>query len=228
MGGIPERYLPERVEPAEMGRWLSWSLDFFTQPVPQTPYLDITLQQDVTAEYQRYREESPAAGSFFAFMVWHLARTLAGEPSANLRFFDGRWYRLHNPPVFVPVAVGGERRFGSLLLEDIQQRSLPDFLDDYARQLDIARSPQGNPPVDSMAYRCAHFIGNLPYLRFTGLNLHWRLDQLVGQCCFYFGQRYEEGGRLMQPLAVKLHHACMDPLVFDGLMQSFRQRFVTA
>ena len=226
MTELLERYRPELVDPETMGEWLRWSLDFFTQPVLQMPYLDITLQLDVTTEYQRYQAEKSGAGaSFFAFMLWHLAQTLAAEPSANLRLIDGKWYRLHNPPIFVPVALGGEARFGSLVLDDVYRQDYPEFLDNYQQRLAAVRAKRGEEPMSDLVFRCAHFIGNLPYLRFTGLNLHWRADQMVGQSCFYFGQRYAEGARLMQPLAAKLHHACMDPLILNNLITAFKQRF---
>ena len=47
-------------------------------------------------------------------------------------------------------------------------------------------------------------MGNLPHLRFSGLTLHWRADQSLGQSSFYFGQRYAEGGRTLIPLAVRM------------------------
>lgn len=57
----------------------------------------------------------------------------------------------------------------------------------------------------------AHFMGNLPNLRFSGLTLHWRADQTLGQRSFYFGQRYDEGVRKLIPLAVRMHHGCKKP-----------------
>jgi len=68
-------------------------------------------------------------------------------------------------------------------------------------------------------------MGNLPYLRFSALTLHWRPDQMVGQSYFYFGQRYPQEDRLMIPLAAKLHHACTDPLMLNELLSDFANRF---
>lgn len=175
--------------------------------------------------------------SFFAFFVWHLAQTLARHPSFNLRCVGGQWYVLRNPPIFVPVAVGGDVRFRSLLLEDVYQQDLPTFLAQYRQQLALARSPGGTPPLAESAFGIAHFMGNLPQLRFSGLTLHWRADQSTGQSSFYVGQRYEEGEegkegkggkggkRMLMPLAVRLHHSCTDPLVLNELMADFNRRF---
>ena len=88
---IPERYKPEPLSPEQQGSWLSWSLGFFTEPVLQNPYLDVTLQHDVTtahAAYQAGKDELAGQGTFFAYLVWHLAQTLAAHPSMNLRWIN--------------------------------------------------------------------------------------------------------------------------------------------
>ena len=72
----------------------------------------------------------------------------------------------------------------------------------------------------------AHVIGNLPILRFTGMSMHWRSDQIHGQSFFYFVQRHEDGERMLMPLSVKLHQACTDIFVLDALIIDFKQRFV--
>ena len=225
---IPERYKPEQVSPEQQGSWLSWSLGFFTEPVLQNPYLDVTLQQDVTAAYAAYqasKDEFAGQGTFFAYLVWHLAQTLAAHPSMNLRWIDGHWYLLRNPSIFIPVAIGGKERFRGMVLDDVYQQSYPDFVDNYARQLQQARQPEVRQNDTSEVFRYAQFMGNLPYLRFSGLTLHWRPDQMVGQSYFYFGQRCRDGDRLMIPLAAKLHHACTDPLMLNELLSDFAKRF---
>jgi chloramphenicol O-acetyltransferase type A len=224
---IPARYLPEPVDPAALPGWLGWSLPYFSEPVAQNPHVDLSLQLDVTAAYARYRSAPEAEQlSFFAFLVWHLAQTLARHPSFNLRCVDGQWYRLGNPPIFIPVAVGGDARFKSLILEDVVQQDYPNFLAQYQARLARARSlDQPDEPDAGNAFNYAHFMGNLPNLRFTGLTLHWRQDQMIGQSSFYFGQRYDEGAAKLIPLAVKMHHSCTDPFVLDQLLADFNSRF---
>ena len=226
---IPERYKPELVNPEQLGTWLSWSLGFFTEPVLQNPYLDITLQHDVTAAHAAYQasKDEPAGagrGTFFAYLVWHLAQSLSAHPSMNLRWVDGRWYLLRNPPIFIPVAIGGEKRFRGMVLDDVYQQAYPDFIDHYLQQLQQARQAKDQAKTSDV-FRYAQFIGNLPYLRFSALTLHWRPDQMVGQSYFYFGQRYQQDDRLMIPLAAKLHHACTDPLMLNALLSDFADRF---
>ena len=227
MPPIPESYLPEPIDPATLPGWLGWSLPFFSAPVLQNPHVDMTLQLDVTNAFAQYRGLSPQGGqaSFFAFLVWHLAQTLAQHPSFNLRCVDGYWYVLHNPPIFIPVAVGGDVRFRDLVLENVYQQDWPTFLQNYQHLLALARSPEGLPPCTSEAFCLAHFMGNLPNLRFSGLTLHWRSDQSLGQSSFYFGQRYAEGERTLIPLAVRMHHSCTDPFVLNGLIADFQRRF---
>ena len=228
MISIPESYLPELIDPATLNGWLGWSLKFFSEPVLQNPHIDMTLQLDVTNAYSHYR--SPQSSeieqvSFFAFLVWHLAQTLAHHPSFNLRCVDGEWYLLRNPPIFIPVAVGGDVRFRQLVLEDAYQQDYPTFLNNYRKQLTFARSPDGWQPTASETFCHAHFMGNLPNLRFSGLTLHWRQDQMLGQSSFYFGQRYDAGLRKIIPLAVRMHHACTDPFILNALITDFNLRF---
>lgn len=237
MLSIPESYLPEPIEPAMLTGWLGWSLKFFSEPVLQNPHIDLSLQLDVTNAFSQYRNpSSPEVEqvSFFAFMIWHLAQTLARHPSFNLRCVNGDWFVLRNPPIFVPVAVGGDVRFRDLVLENVYQQDYPTFLKNYRQQLALARSSEGVPspasdtPSTSTAFCFAHFMGNLPNLRFSGLTLHWRADQMIGQSSFYFGQRYHDGTRTMIPLAVKMHHGCTDAFVLNALIDDFNRRFERA
>lgn len=177
------------------------------------------------ATYRGKRRATTGGGSFFAFLVWRLAQTLSGHPAFNLRWVNHAWYRLHNPPIFIPVAVGGAVRFGEMVLENAYQQDYPTFLSHYLEQLRTARQPGSRPQLTSSEIQYAHFMGNLPYLRFTGLTLHWRPDQMIGQSYFYVGERYSQAEHLLIPLAVKLHHACTDPLVLNAVLSDFRERF---
>ena len=224
----PERFQPERIDPAKLGSWLSWSLGFFTDTVLQDPFLDLTLQLDLTEAYARYStiKASGGKGTFFAFLVWHLARALAAHPSFNLRRIGEDWYVLHNPPIFIPVAVGGSTRFRDIVMEDVYSQDYHTFIDQYIEKLAMARSPEGEVGKSWEVFDYAHFIGNLPNLRFTGMTLHWRSDQMHGQSFFYFGQRYQNGERILMPLSVKLHHACTDFFVLDELIVNFNRRLL--
>ncbi len=225
----PERYQPERIDPAKQGEWLAWSLNFFSEAILQNPHLDLTLQLDLTAAYSRYTvsRKSCGEGTFFAYLVWHLAQTLAHHPSFNFRRIGDEWYLLHNPPIFIPVAIGGSTRFREIVLEDVYQQDYPTFLDNYLAKLAMARNNDKVICTSSDVFDYAHFMGNLPNLRFTGMTLHWRSDQMHGQSFFYFGQRYYQGDLLLMPLSVKLHHACTDFFVLNELIADFTSRWLT-
>jgi chloramphenicol O-acetyltransferase len=222
---IPERYQPQLLGPELRTGWRSWALDFFTeQGVTQSPYIDVTLQWDVTDAYGQYQNSPVPGGTFFAFLLWHLAQTLAHHPDFNLRQVDGEWYQLFNPPILVPVAVGGTRRFQEMLLEDVYQREYADFVGYYETSLANARKGLTSQAETSPVYHVSHLIGNLPTLQFSALTLHWR-EGMAGHTLFYFGRRYWLGDRLLMPFAAKLHHACTDPYVLDVCLQDFASRF---
>lgn len=208
----------------EKAGYLAWSLDFFTDSkVEQNPFIDITLQLDVTDAYACYERQALPDLTFFSYLIWHLAHAMQGQLGFKLRNIKGKWYVLENAPIVVPVAIGGEMRFCELLLQNACHQSLAEFSLQYRNQLNAARAGS----VQRMApqtFLTASFIGNLPQLQFTALNLHWRRSDIQCQPCFYFGQRYSLGERLMMPLAVKLHHACTDPFVLNALIEDFRLR----
>lgn len=223
---IPAHYQARLLDASELTGWFDWSLDFFTDPhVLQTPYVDITLQLDVTEAYQCYRRQ-PGDGSFFAFLVWNFMRTLKDHLSFKLRLVDTQWYVIENPPLLIPVAVGGQQRFVELVLDNVSLLDYAEFSTLYQQQLQQARAGNGRRAT-AEEYYFSHFFGNLPNLQFTGLTLHYRQGDIAGNTFFYFGKRYPIAQRLYIPLAVKLHHACTDPYVLDLLLQDLQRRIET-
>ena len=223
---IPERYQPELLADHHRAGWLDWSLDFFTdQEVLQIPYVDITLQLEVSNAYALYQKQAVKEASFFAFLIWHFAQILKTHLSFKLRLVNDTWYIIHNPPVLIPVAVGGQQRFFELVLNDVALLDYPQFSVLYRQELEKIRAGQGQRATAESFY-FSHFFGNLPNLQFTGLTLHYRQENISGQTMFYFGKRYEVAEKMYIPLSVKLHHACTDPFVLDLLLQDFQQRML--
>lgn len=228
MPNLPAAYLAawgcRPLTDQERAGYLDWSLDFFTdRTVEQDPFIDITLQLDVTEAHARYRQLALPELTFFSYLIWHLAGALQGQLSFKLRKIEGEWCVLENAPIVVPVAIGGQMRFCELLLENVSQQSLAEFAGQYRRQLEAARAGQV-PRMGPLTFLAACLMGNLPQLQFTALKLHWRKGDIQGQPNFYFGQRYTQDGRLMIPLAAKLHHACTDPFVLNRVIDEFRRR----
>ncbi len=223
---IPDKYEPELIDARTKQGWLNWSLDFFCDPnILQVPYLDITIQLDVTEAYAAYKANRVPGSTFFAFLIWHLAQTLVAHPSFNMRFIENQWYLLKNPTILIPVAVGGKERFCEVVLENVSKISYEEFVPQYRTQVERARNG-GGKRTDFQSFCLSHFLGNLPNLQFTGLTLHWVRDGMVGQPFFYFGKRYELRNSLFIPFAAKLHHGCADLFVLDLLLEDFQKRFV--
>jgi chloramphenicol O-acetyltransferase len=224
---IPERYQPELLADHHRAGWLDWSLDFFTdQEVLQNPYVDITLQLEVSNAYALYQKQAVKESSFFAFLVWHFMQTLKNHLSFKLRLVNDTWYIIHNPPIFIPVAIGGHLRFSELVLNNVTLLDYQEFSALYRQELNKARAGQERQATAEDFY-FSYSFGNLPNLQFTGLTLHYRQENISGQTMFYFGKRYEQAGKMYIPLAVKLHHACTDPFVLDLFLQDFQQRMLS-
>jgi chloramphenicol O-acetyltransferase type A len=223
---IPSQYQPRLLDEETKEGYLNWSLDFFTNSnVLQVPCIDITIQLDVTNAYELYQTNHIQGATFFSFLIWHLVQTLKNHFSFNLRRIDNQWFILDNPPVMIPVAVGGQDRFREMLLENISQTSYPDFIIQYRQKLDEIRNGKVERATEE-AFSLSYFIGNLPNLQFTGLTLSWQKPEIVGHTRFYFGKRYWQNNQLFIPFAAKLHHANTDPFVLDLLIQDFLQRFI--
>ncbi|MCC5632968.1 hypothetical protein LC613_36145 [Nostoc sphaeroides CHAB 2801] len=223
---ISIKYQPRLLDDKAKEGYLNWSLDFFTDPnAIQVPCIDLTIQLEVTDAYKMYQSNPQEGATFFSFLIWHLVQTLKNHFSFKLRLIKNQWYILDNPPVIIPVAVGGQDRFWEMLLENISQMSYPEFISQYCQKLEQIRNGKGQR-AEPETFLLSYFFGNLPNLQFTGLTLHWRKDEIIGQPYFYFGKRYWQNNQLFIPFAAKLHHACNDPFVFDLLIQDFQQRFI--
>ncbi len=220
---INPNYEAELLSTEQRAGWFDWSLDFFTDSsILQVPYVDITLQLDVTSAYESYQRQNLSDGSFFAFLMWHLLQAIKQQPSFKLRKVEGEWYFIHNPPIVIPVAVGGSQRFFEVVLEDSIKLSLVDFCKQFNAAVKLARSGQGQRATPEQFY-FSTFFGNLPNLQFTGLTLHYRREVIDGQTLFYFGKRYQMNGRLLIPFAAKLHHATTDPFVLNALIDDWQR-----
>jgi chloramphenicol O-acetyltransferase type A len=213
---------------SEKSTYLRWALDFFTdESVAQDPFVDITLQLDVSQAFEKYQElkkGSVGATSFFSFLLWNLAQTLQNHLCFKMRKINGEWVVLENAPIVTPVAVGGDLRFSEMLLCNVSQMEFIDF-SQYYQEL-LAQAKQGIlERMDPQTFLISCFVGNLPNLQFSSLQLHSRLSSIQAQPSFYFGKRYEQNGKILIPFAAKLHHACTDPYILDLMIQDFLNRF---
>ncbi len=145
--------------------------------------------------------------------------------SFKLRKIENSWYVVDNLPVFIPVATYTKSRFANMILYDVTLYSnYEEFSRYYMAQLQISRSDHSISDVRYL-HEISQFFGNLPNLQFTSARRSSTIKKIDGQSSFTFGKRYLIGENLFIPLAVKLHHACADPFVFDKLLQDFQRRF---
>ncbi len=220
---IPLKYEPKLLTEKEKEGYLNWSLDFFTnQDILQIPYVDITLQLEVTTAYQLYKSNPIKEATFFAFLLWNLAQILPQHPCFNLRLINNQWYKI-NPFFVIPVAINHKNRFSEMVLENVNKLSYVDFIKEYREKLNNSRKGEGER-VNHETYLLSCFVGNLPNLQFTGLTLHYYRSTIIGQPMFYFGKRYEQNNQLYIPFAAKLHHATTDPFMLDLLLKDFKNQ----
>ena len=199
-----------------------WAQDFFTDPKSiQNPYLDITLQLDITSARQHY--EAQPESTFTAFLYFYLIQALKKHPEFFYRLIDNQWILIKNPPLFFPIARHSKKdRFYEAIIPDIFQLSWKEFSQRY--QTEIEKSKNDPQLIATDVFNYSLFIGNLPNLQITGLTLHVN-NNLSCQPYFYFGKRYQNEKKHMVSLCIKFHHSSVDPFIIDLLIQDFQKQF---
>ncbi|BDD11586.1 hypothetical protein FUAX_40180 (plasmid) [Fulvitalea axinellae] len=224
-----EKYEGKELKEGDVSQYERWALDFFHQKeFVQEPILQMTLQLDITEAYRTYSEkykDNPDA-SFTAYITWYLIQTQAAHPYFRYRKIDGTWYIFANLPVFMPVAIGGEARFGQILLENPVKMTLNEFFASYRKDIDRALLGEVFETLDEWTWANSHFVGNLPNLQFSGFQLHTPKDK-SGRPFFYFGKRYTQEGKTMIPMLLAFDHSNLDPFVISSFMEDFQKRIDT-
>ena len=209
----------------ERSTYEKWSLDFFhNKEIITEPLLQITLQVDITKALKHYDiHYKPIKGaSFAAYLMWHVVHTTKKHPYFRYRKIQDEWYIFDELPIYAPVGIGGDARFGNLILEPSSLHSLDGFFYHYRSALSKLFDDSTFEVLNPTIWKNAWFIGNLPNLQFTGYQLHTSVVS-SGRPFFYFGKRYEQDGKLFNPLLVAFDHSNLDPFVLSAFMEDFQK-----
>lgn len=216
-----ERYQGHELDMANVSAYDKQTLAFFVDPnFIASPYLSFTLQHDITAALNNFRERTGGTRGLTGFFTWAMLKAMAGIRQFSWRYIDGAWYEFGNPPLYLTIAAGGETRVASALVLDASQLSWPTFSERYAAAINEGRSGDKHAIVDSMIYVIAHSISNLAHLAFSSMTLH-TTAQPATRPLFFFGKRYKSGDATLMPLFAQIHHANADPVLFQQLVQAF-------
>ena len=196
---------------------------FHDRKIVSDPNLEITIQLDITDADRAYREKFSSAkgASFTAYLSWCLIQAMNAHAPFRYREVDGKWYEFGNLPLFFPVAVAGKERFGEVLIEGASKFTWEEFSEKYREAVDLCMQTGAvYVPASLESWHLSNFIGNLPNLQFTHFSLH-SSSQDRGRPQFYFGKRYELGGRKFVPFYVRFDHANLDPQLVGRLVNDF-------
>ena len=203
-----------------------WALDFFRDATNMTsPYLDITIQCDITAAAKTYEIQgrNSSKTTLTSWLVWNWIQALKAFPSFQLRCIENQWYKVNNPPLFTPIATNNNDRFVNLIIENAFKMTWDVFSTTWAELKEAIFAGMKFTADHPMTFGCSQFIGNLPKMQFTQLTMHE--PKSYCQAYFYFGSRYQQGDRLFMPLAAKIHHSTSDPHLLQQLFDEFEGRF---
>ncbi|MCG8474912.1 MAG: CatA-like O-acetyltransferase [Cytophagales bacterium] len=223
---LTKKYKGRKLSESELSSYEQWSLQFFHQKeFVQEPMLQMTLQLDITEAYARYQarsKEIPEA-SFSAYLIWHNIQAQKNHPYFRYRKIEDEWYIFDNLPIFFPVAVGGEARFSEVVIDNPAEDTLEMFFASYRRHVEASKNRKEFKALPPLVWANLHFIGNLPNLQFTGLQIHTPAEK-CGRPYFYFGKRYKSEGRMKIPMLIAFDHSNLDPFVISAFMEEFEHR----
>lgn len=203
--------------------YIGWALDFFIDETQiLNPYLDITLRLDLTRAEINYKNNFQNEHSTFTcFLIWKLMQAIKKHPCFSWKIINDRWYQINNPPLFFPVAVGGEARFGEIIIDNATKLKWREFSQLYQQN---KQNIFNNPTLaneEFYPYHLGQFIANLPNLDFSSFSVP--ASRNSSQNFFYFGKRTRNDNQnnLTVPLAIKFHHSNTDPFVIDLLIEDY-------
>ncbi|BDD01682.1 CatA-like O-acetyltransferase [Persicobacter psychrovividus] len=226
---VIELFDGKKINPDELSSYENWAMDFFhKEENVREPYLQMTLQLDISAAYdvyQRLYKQLPDA-TFTAYLMWNLSQTCNNHPAFLYRKIGNDWYQFKKLPIFCPIAVGGNARFTEILLENSQEQSLAAFFVHYKQSLQAVADRKQFIPIAPLVWSVALFIGNLPNLQFTGFTLHTPTKK-SGRPYFYFGKRYESEGKKWIPMLLTFDHSNLDPFVISPFIAEFEARIAS-
>ncbi|WP_196885059.1 CatA-like O-acetyltransferase [Aureivirga sp. CE67] len=219
-----EKYNGRILEENEISSYEKWALHFFhDKESVQEPYLQMTLQIDITEALKNYKEnyKSISEASFTAYLMWNIVQAGKKHPFFRYRKIQGKWYIFEELPLYAPIAVGGDARFSDLSLEPFVHTKVEDFFLTYRSTQDKLFSQAKFSTVSDVYWENAWFIGNLPHLQFTGFQIHSSSIK-NGKPFFYFGKRYKQDSKEMIPLLIAFDHSNLDPLLLSAYMEDFQ------
>lgn len=182
-------------------------------------YYSITVDIDVTeltaalraAEYKSY----PA-------QIWALATVVNRYPEFRMALDDAG-----NPGVWDVVApsftvFNPERE----IFSNVWAEYSADFGEFHARTAELLQThrhantlfPQGFPPPPNL-----FDISSIPWTTFTSFTLHVSSGWEHFAPIFTIGKFHEQGGRVLMPLAMQIHHAAADGFHSARLIEDLRK-----
>lgn len=198
------------------------SMSYFTdRKLVRQPRVNITMTLDVTNAHYVFTNRAKQGDTFTGYLTWGLLTSLCIHPYFSWRYIDEVWYAFDDLPLFIPVATGlPGNRLASVLLNHVNAIDWDSFSQKYKCGIEQARHSWTNPFIDILHWSVYHIIGNLPSIRFNSLTIHESGIE-TARPIFYFGRRYEDGGKLFIPFTVQFHHATLDPILLDVFITDF-------
>ena len=162
------------------------------------PFFGLCADVDVTAAWARAREA--AAPSFFVASLFAASRAANLVEAMRTRVRDGRAW-VHDRVAVSTTVSRSDETFGYARIEAVEPF---DAFAAHAQQVIDAAAAGGGlsePNVDDDVV----YHSTLPWLRFTAFsNAMARLDSIPR---VVFGKCVPDGGRVVMPVALEVHHA---------------------
>lgn len=224
--GAIKRYDAVEINEKELSKYERFALRLFhNTEIISNPNLELTIQLDITAADEHYKIffSSEDGATMTAYLYWCLIQTVKKHPCFSYREIDNKWYYFQNPPLFFPVAVGNQERFGEVLIENVFSLDWPNFCRIYRSAVDrFLREKPPHEPLDLETWHIAIFIGNLPNIQFTHFGMHMPSIH-IGRPMFYFGKRYKVEDKKFVPFYSMFDHSNLDPYIMGLFLEDYEK-----
>ncbi len=180
------------------------------------PYIDVTVQMDIT----RFPEHVKDRGvKFFPSLLYVFLKGVNENEEFKYRVLEDGVVKYDSLAASITVPIEGEL-FAFCRVE--YKKTLPDFLEEVAVKQAEAKKQTGLAGND---WFDVIWVSGAPWGSFTSLSAPVVDRRMRTIPSFFVGKYYEQGGKTLLPVALKVNHALIDGFHIGKLLSHFENSF---
>lgn len=180
------------------------------------PYIDMTVQMDITLFPEYVKDHGY---KFFPSLLYIFLKGVNENEEFKYRVLEDRVVKYDSLGASITVPIEGDL-FAFCRVE--YKKTLPDFLKEVAvKQAEAKKQTElvGNDWLDVIWVSCT------PWGSFTSVSAPVVDRRMRSIPSFCVGKYYQQGGKTLLPVALKVNHALIDGFHIGKLFTSFENSF---